>query len=45
MRAQYPDFCHRCDGPIAKGEEIVLKRTALGTVVIHPRCASGQEDE
>lgn len=44
VKAMYPDHCNRCDDPIHKGEEIVLKRTALGTVIVHPRCASGQDE-
>lgn len=44
MKARYPGHCNRCDDPIRKGEEVVLRRVLGLMSMIHVRCASGQED-
>lgn len=41
MRAKYPSTCGRCDGPIAVGALIVMRKGRP----IHPGCAPGADDE
>lgn len=44
MKAKYAGDCDRCDEPIKRGADIVIK-TVLGMpVMLHPWCASGQDD-
>lgn len=44
MKAKYAGDCDRCPDPIKRGENIIIKQVLGMPVMIHPRCASGQED-
>ena len=41
LRADYTGDCTVCDGPIRKGDPIMVRKGRWA----HPRCANGGDDE